>query len=226
MEHESGATKRDVIVAGLRRRILRRELARGERLRQDAVAEWFNASITPVREALRILEAEGLVASESHRGVRVAGVDLDRLRALFVTRRLTETFAIARATTRISRHDLRRAQRILNSLDEASAAGDGDERNLRNEEFHFFFYDRCGLPALRDGIAARWRAFPWDLTLDSSSRLTQVHEEHAGIVDAVKRVDPDLAAARLGEHITNGFLQLAAAIAGETVADPFDFDAD
>ena len=226
MEQESTSTKRDMIVLGLRRKILGRELERGERLRQDKVAEWFNASITPVREALRILEAEGLVTSEAHRGVRVAGVDVEHLKALFVTRRLTETFAIARATTRISRHELRQAERLLDDLDAASAKGDAMARNTRNEEFHFFFYDRCGMPALRDDIATRWRAFPWDLTLDSSDRLNQVHSEHEAIVDAVKRIDPDAAAHHLGEHITNGFLRLAESTTGHAVTDPFDFDAD
>lgn len=226
MESDSSSTKRDKIVLGLRRKILGRELERGERLRQDEVAEWFNASITPVREALRILDAEGLVTSEAHRGVRVAGVDVDRLKSLFVTRRLTETFAIARATTRISRHELRQAERLLDDLDEASAQGDALGRNTRNEEFHFFFYDRCGMPALRDDIATRWRAFPWDLTLDSSERLDQVHSEHQAIVDAVRNVDPDTAAKVLGDHITNGFLRLAESTAGQPISDPFDFDTD
>nr|WP_225210974.1 GntR family transcriptional regulator [Brevibacterium luteolum] len=210
----------------MRRKILSRELDRGQRLRQDQVAEWFSASITPVREALRILEAEGLITSEAHRGVRVAGVDVDRLKALYVTRRLTETFAIARATTRISRHELRQAEHLLEDLDRASADGDSFARNTLNEQFHFFFYDRCGLPALRDDIATRWRAFPWDLTLDSSERVCQVRLEHQAIVDAVREVDPDAAAHHLSEHITNGFLRLAESTTGETVSDPFDFDSD
>lgn len=226
MNHESAATKRDMIVFGLRRKILSRDLDRGERLRQDEVAEWFNASITPVREALRILEAEGLVTSEAHRGVRVVGVDVDRLKSLFVTRRLTETFAIARATSRISRHELLQAEQLLEALDYAGAEGDSLGRNSRNEEFHFFFYDRCGMPALRDDIAARWRAFPWDLTLDSPERLDQVHFEHQAIVDAVRNVDPKSAAQHLGEHITNGFLRLAESTTGQPVSDPFDFDTD
>ncbi|RCS87578.1 DNA-binding transcriptional regulator, GntR family [Brevibacterium aurantiacum] len=226
MDQEPASTKRDLVVLGLRRKILGRELERGERLRQDQVAEWFSASITPVREALRILESEGLVSSEAHRGVRVAGVDVDRLKSLFITRKLTETFAIARATTRISRHELRQADRLLDALDTASEEGDAMARNTRNEEFHFFFYDRCGLPALRDDIATRWRAFPWDLTLDSSDRLNEVHSEHQAIVDAVRQIDPDAAADHLGEHITNGFLRLAESTTGEAIADPFDFDAD
>lgn len=219
-------TKRDLIVAGLRRRILARELERGARLRQDEVAEWFESSITPVREALRILEAEGLVTSEAHRGVRVAGVDIENLKALYVTRRLTETYAMERATQRISRHELRAAERLLEELEAASAAGDAVERNAKNKEFHFFFYDRCGLPGLRDDIETRWLAFPWDLTLDSPERFTEVHGEHEAIVDAVRRVDPTEAGRVTAEHIAHGFVQLASKVIGEPIADPFDIDAD
>jgi DNA-binding GntR family transcriptional regulator len=219
-------TKRDVVASGLRRRILAGELERGSRLRQDEVAGWFSSSITPVREALRLLEAEGLVTSEAHRGVRVAGVDMDNLKSLYVTRRLTETFAIRRAATRISRHELRAARRLLEELDEASAAGDSAARNSFNEQFHFFFYDRCGLPGLRNRIEDLWRAFPWDLALDSGARFDEAHGEHEGIVAAVHDADPDRAGELLGIHIRNGFLRLAEAAAGEAVADPFELDAD
>ena len=82
------------------------------------------------------------------------------------------------------------------------------------------------MPALRDDIATRWRAFPWDLTLDSPERLGQVESEHQAIVDAVRNVDPDMAANRLAEHITNGFLRLAESTTGQAVSDPFDFDTD
>jgi DNA-binding GntR family transcriptional regulator len=222
----AGVTKRDLIVTGLRRRILARELERGSRLRQDEVAEWFDSSITPVREALRILEVEGLVTSEAHRGVRVAGVDIENLKALYITRRLTEAYAMERATQRISRHELRKADRLLEELDELSAAGDSAGRNAKNEEFHFFFYDRCGLPGLRDDIEARWRAFPWDLTLESAERLGDVRVEHAAIVDAVRRVDPAGAAQAVSRHIAHGFLQLAAEVTGQEIEDPFDIESD
>src|SRR6185295_1137428 len=108
----SDGTKRDQIVAHLRRQIVGGELARGERLRQDALAEQFGASITPVREAFSILESEGLVTSEPHRGVRVATVDLDRATSLYVLRRLSEPYAVGRAAVRLTELDLRSAERL------------------------------------------------------------------------------------------------------------------
>src|ERR1700730_16849364 len=64
--------KRDVLVEQLSEAILRAELKPGEWLRQDEIAARFKVSPTPVREALRVLETQGLVIYEAHRGVRVA----------------------------------------------------------------------------------------------------------------------------------------------------------
>ena len=134
---------------------------------QDELARDFGASITPVREALRLLEAEGLVVSEPHRGVRVAGVDLDRVTATYVVRRLIESYAMRRATLRLSRRDLARARELL---DRTPVPGDPAAARDRNREFHFLLYDRCGMPELVERIASMWQAFPWDLMLDSDAR--------------------------------------------------------
>jgi DNA-binding GntR family transcriptional regulator len=215
-------TKRDQIVDELRRRILSGELARGERMPQDELARQFGASITPVREALRQLDAEGLVVSEPHRGVRVAGVDLDEVTATYVVRRLTETYAMRRATLRLSRRDLAHARRLL---DDGAGQGGVSTRD-RNREFHFLFYDRCGMPALTARIAGMWQAFPWDLMLDSPQRAEQSHQEHLAILAAVEDGDPDRVAAATELHLRNGFHAILTRLAGRPGPDPFDIDTD
>ena len=76
------------------------------RLQQDEVAARFQVSITPVREALRQLEVDGLVISEPHRGVIVRPFDMDDIKAAYVMRRLIEPYAFARASRRLSRLDV------------------------------------------------------------------------------------------------------------------------
>ncbi|MER6243581.1 GntR family transcriptional regulator [Streptomyces griseorubiginosus] len=76
---EPSATRRDHILGG--------EPARGERMARNGLARRFGASTTPVREALRLLDAEGLVLAEPHGGVRVAGVDLERVKGITLLRR-------------------------------------------------------------------------------------------------------------------------------------------
>ncbi|WAL39781.1 GntR family transcriptional regulator [Brevibacterium sp. BRM-1] len=219
-------TKRDAIVEALRRRILGGEIERGSRLRQDEVATWFDASITPVREAFHRLEAEGLVVSEAHRGVRVAGIDLERFKALYVTRMLLEPYAMRRAVLRISRHELKGAYALLDELAQANAAGDGSLRNLKTREFHFFFYRHCGMPGLVGEIEAKWDSFPWDFTLDDAARADQSHHEHIELVEAVRSVDGEAAARLTAEHIRRGFLSLSRKIVGAEIEDPFDVDVD
>ncbi len=211
-------TKRDQIVDELRRQILSGELARGERMPQDDLARQFGASITPVREAMRQLEAEGLVVSEPHRGVRVAAVDLDQVTATYVVRRLTETYAMRRATLRLSRRDLAQARRLLDT----GAGPGGTSARERNREFHFLFYDRCGMPALTERIAGMWQAFPWDLMLDSAERAAQSHEEHLAILSAAEDGDPDRVAAATEMHLRNGFSTILSRLVGSPGPDPFD----
>jgi DNA-binding GntR family transcriptional regulator len=216
-------TKRDQIVDALRRQILSGALARGERMPQDDLARQFGASITPVREALRQLEAEGLVVAEPHRGVRVAGVDLDQVKAVYVTRRLTETYAMRRATLRLSRRDLTQARAVL------ADGGAGDDVALareRNRRFHFWFYERCGMPALAERIAGMWQAFPWDLMLGSPDRAPASHREHLAILAGLEKGDPDEVAAATELHLRNGFAAILRHLTGSDGPDPFDLDVD
>lgn len=216
-------TKREQILDELRRQILSGRLARGSWLRQDELARRFGASITPVREALSQLEAEGLVVAEPHRGVRVAGVDLDQVTATYVVRRLTESYAMRRATPRLSRRDLARARDLL-------AAGDAEREAAavrdRNREFHFLLYGRCGLPALVERIAALWQAFPWDLMLDSPERALASHHEHLDILRALEGGDPEDVARATEQHLRNGFASILRHLAGHDGPDPFDIDVD
>lgn len=217
----SPPTKRVQIADQLRRSILSGERPRGSRLLQDELAEMFGVSITPVREALSQLEVEGLVISEQNRGVRVAGVDIDQITATYVVRRLTETYAMQRATLRMSRRDHARARELLDS-----PATDAGEARDRNRDFHFYFYERCGMPALTQRIAATWQAFPWDLTLDSKNRSTASRDEHLEILTAVEAGDPDRAADATARHICNGFSSILLQLTGSEGPDPFDLHSD
>lgn len=217
------ATKRDLIVEELRRLILSGELPRGERLRQDDLAARFNASITPVREALRALEAEGLAVSEPHRGVRVAGIDLDRVTATYVVRRLTEGYAVARATTRLSLRDLRRVEDLVEAV---AVASDPVERRALNRELHFTLYHRCGLPGLVEQVEGLWAAFPWDVSLASEERARASDAEHRVLLAALRAGDPQAARAAAEDHIRSGFVDLQQRLTGSAGPDPFELDAD
>ncbi len=214
-------TKRDFIVQQLRRRILSGEYARGARLRQDQLAADFGVSITPIREALRVLESERLVEAEPHRGVRVAEIDLDRIEGIYVVRRLVESYAMRRAVHRLSRHDFGVLRRML---DEMSQSTTPEAQRDMNRAFHFYFYDRCGLPELTQQIGNLWDSFPWDLLLDSEDRADASRQEHERVLIAAESGDADAAAAALGTHVANGIAAVRLHLTGDRGRDVFDED--
>ena len=118
----------------LQRAILTGQLAPGERLRAEALAQRFGTSRTPVREALLSLEAEGLVAIEPHRGAVVRAFDAADLAELYELRAVIEPYAAARAAERIGAADLAALEE--NCARAARAGGDVDTQIALNEDFH------------------------------------------------------------------------------------------
>ena len=96
-----------------------------------------------MREALRQLQAEGLLVGEPHRGVAVASPDLDRITSIYVLRRLIEPFAARRAAGRLSRLDFERAHDLNMQLAKAQKAGNEADARWLNREFHWLFYGAC-----------------------------------------------------------------------------------
>ncbi|WP_159097889.1 GntR family transcriptional regulator [Aminobacter sp. MSH1] len=218
-ETEDSRTKRDKIVQELRRRILIGAYPRGARLRQDELAADFGVSITPVREALRVLESEGLAVSKPHKGVQVAGVDLARVEAIYVIRRLVESFAIRRATIRMSRKDLAEQKKLIEAM-----RGDRSEVETRalNRQFHFGFYSKCGMPELTAQIEVLWDSFPWDLLLGESDRAARSIEDHEAVLRSVEAGDVSAAGEALEKHIAAGFGAIRSALTPSPMEDPFD----
>ncbi|WP_141208552.1 GntR family transcriptional regulator [Streptomyces griseorubiginosus] len=101
---------------------------------QDELARRFGAAITPVREALRLLDAEGLVVAEPQRGISVAGVDLGRMKGICLMSRLAERHGLAeshameRATLRLSRRHLSASSELLDRLQRRETDGDRGAR--------------------------------------------------------------------------------------------------
>jgi DNA-binding GntR family transcriptional regulator len=227
MDVDVARTKRDRIVDELHQLILSGQLPRGSRLRQDELAERFETSITPVREALRLLESEGLVIGQAHRGVRIASIADEDLKATYVMRRLVEPYAVRRATIRVSRRDLQRAEALNEQM--GIAGDDGDHWGVReaNRAFHFMFYDRCGIAALPERIKTLWLVFPWDIALvQVGERARGAVAEHEAMLVAVRDGDGDAAAEATATHLLNSYRVVTATLTGLPAQDPFPVDAD
>ena len=219
-------TKKDRIVEELRALIANGEFARGSRVQQDDLARHFNTSITPVREAMRQLEAEGVLVSEPHRGVRVAHADLEEVKGVYVARRLLESQAARRASLRVSRRDLGQAAELTDAMEEARARHDSHAVLDTNRQFHFLFYERCGIASLCELISALWLAFPWDVLKVLEDRVGDSVAEHRQLLLAMEAGDIDRVGQLMELHIRNGYLALARHLTGTDARDVFDVDAD
>ncbi|MBB4930451.1 DNA-binding GntR family transcriptional regulator [Lipingzhangella halophila] len=129
----------DRVYALVREGILDGRYAPGVHLGETELAESIGASRTPVREALRRLEMEGLVEVLPHRGARVVEWAAEDLDEIYNLRMLLEGFAVARAATRITSKDLDRMEELCGLMEEAAAPGprqDLDRVTELNAEFH------------------------------------------------------------------------------------------
>ncbi|MES2177333.1 MAG: GntR family transcriptional regulator [Gemmatimonadota bacterium] len=124
----------------LRERILRGDYPEGEPLRQDAIADEFGVSRIPVREALRQLEAEGLVTFNPHRGAVVSTLSIQEIIELFEVRAELESDLIRRAIPNMTSQDDSRAREILAAYDAAIRNGEVMSWGELNWQFHAVLY--------------------------------------------------------------------------------------
>ena len=187
----------------VRERILRGDYREGAPLRQDALAAELGVSRIPVREALRQLEAEGLVTFSPHVGAVVSTLSLNEIRELFELRALLESEVLRRAVAHMHQEDLERAAAVLGEYRTAFRRGDVAAWGKLNWEFHAALLRPAGQP-LTMGILQ---------TLHNQSdrytrlQLTLTHgedrarEEHSAILEAVQECETQHACALLTSHI-------------------------
>ena len=180
-------------------RIISGAIEPGARLRQDHIAEEFNTSHVPVREAFRRLEAQGLAVSAPRRGVRVAAFDLGEVKEVAEMRAALEVLALRHAAPHLT-------SAILDLAEEATKAGD-KSRDVRsweeaNRAFHRLILAPCGMPRLLATIddlhaaSARFLFAAW-----RSEWETRTDQDHRAILTALRQGNTESAAVTLGRHV-------------------------
>lgn len=195
----SGETLADRISRALAERIVRGDLAPGERLRQDHIASEFSASHVPVREAFRRLEAQGLARSEPRRGVRVAGFSLADVREVAEMRAALEVLALRHAVPNITRAILDEAEAATL---EGDVAADVKAWELANRRFHRLITAPCQMPRLMeviDGLHAASARFLFSSWQAGWERRTD--HDHRAIITALRENRPDEAGQILARHV-------------------------
>lgn len=198
------ATKTQIALQELREDIRSGTLAAGERLRVDEVAAELGMSPTPVREALRLLQADGLVEFRPHQGIVVASLSATQTAEIYHLRALLEPDAVMLAVPRMSEHQLAELRRLHEKVVKAVHSGRGSAVSDTNAAWHWALYRNCGSDHLVAFIQRLWDAFPWRTIWAITGRAEQSLREHQEVMDAIDAGDAELAAERMRTHVLSG----------------------
>ncbi|MBC7140767.1 MAG: GntR family transcriptional regulator [Rhodobacteraceae bacterium] len=198
-----------IICEALKKAIVEGRLKDGEPLRQDEIARMFNTSRIPVREALTMLEQQGLVATQRYKGAVVAGISPDEAAEIWDFRALVEGHVIEVAVPRMTAGTLAEAQAHLAAF--AAAAGPMEWGDW-NRRFHMVLYRASGLTyhlgiieKTLDRVDRYIRA-----QLSLSNGLARADAEHRAILDACAAGDAGQAGVLTRQHILGAKANLLA----------------
>lgn len=189
-------SKTDMAAAALHELIITGEFPPGTKVRQRELAARLGVSLTPVREALRRLESEGLVEYDVHRGATVAEAIFTPTEENFQVRAALEPLAAGLAATRISGEELAELRRINDQLRARSERDEvAQELNLR---FHFHIYEACRSPLLLALLRLLWRSLTPRITRPLAISVRQ----HDDILAALERGSREDTEEAVRNHIT------------------------
>lgn len=194
-------TKKDIVIEEIRELILTGKLAPGDRLLQDELAEKFNISQTPIREALRVLEAEGVLEHEPHKGVRVAEISISELSEIYQIRAELESLAIREASQKVTTDDIILLKSLIETMNNYIKAGEYKETSVPDYQFHMYIYKLANMPLLFQLIRSLWSKIPSDIRQVFPNSGKSSAEEHMAILEALEAKDPAMCEEKLRKHM-------------------------
>jgi DNA-binding GntR family transcriptional regulator len=182
-------TKEEQVADFLREGILSGQFPRGARLKQLEIAEMLKTSITPVREALKLLEAEGYITGGSYKGATVVPFDVSGSSEILNLRVLLEAQLVRGAVDKLRTEDI---------------------DTLRS--FHRRIYDIAEMPQTMHFVQILWARYPFDLINRIGGRAERAALEHAELLNQMIAGDVTGATLTTRRHIESGWAELRAAL--------------
>ena len=196
---------REVVFNILRQAILKGELKPGEHLMEVELAEKLRVSRTPIREAMRKLEAEGFVVMEPRKGAEVASITESDLNDVLEIRMVLENMAIDLACQRITKKQLKELDEAAKAFQEKLTDGSLTDMAQADEDFHEQIYRAAGNKRLLQVLSnMREQIYRYRVEyLKEEGTRARLVDEHQELTQAIRDKDADLAKRICSEHLEN-----------------------
>jgi DNA-binding GntR family transcriptional regulator len=200
----------ELVTTAIRQRILSGDLAPGEVLRQEALADELGVSRVPIREAITRLTGEGLLTKVPHKGAYVAELSIEEVQETFEIRIRLEPWLFSQAIPHITDAEIAKAEKLVSEMDHADSGVWG--------QLNWRLHETLYVPARRDITLQMLRVLH-----DRSDRYfrfqvvqvpirEQSHEEHTSLIDACRKRDAKLGAKLLEQHVKTAGQQIISVV--------------
>ncbi len=205
------------IYRALRSAILQQTYEGGERLTQEELASSFGTSRIPVRDALRMLETDGLVVADGS-GYSVVKFGPEDILEIYAIRALLEPYAASIAAEKLGQEQLQRIVEHTRNMAASAKAGDFEEYARENAELHLALYEASQRPCLVRIIEGLWIGRPPLTPLQVPSQAERSVREHEELLEALMTRDGERVGKLVEAHIMNARDALLAYYAREESA--------
>ena len=201
---------RDVVFNTLREAILKGDLKPGERLMEVQLAKQMGVSRTPIREAIRKLELEGMAVTMPRRGAVVAKMTEKDMEDVLQVRRALEELAASIACDQISMSQIKDLKAAMNEFEKQTKAGDIKEITDADVAFHDIIYKSTGnrrLMAIMKGFGEQMYRYRVEYLKEEENYPTLI-DEHREIVEGLQRRDKNAVVEIMHRHVTNQAVEM------------------
>ncbi len=202
-EIDGGQPLREVVASQIRLMILDGELSPGQRLVEGHLAERLGVSRNPVREAMRSLEATGLIEVVPRRGAHVCAIDRLEVHHIQQIRILVEGYAVEQAAVLQDPDAIEKIRQCMDEGRSATERGDAVTAALCHREFHIAVEKAAGIPFLQQVLDPLRQQTELVFSVVTDSRGDITWEEHEAIYDAIAAGDAPRAREMSRRHIVN-----------------------
>lgn len=212
---DAGGSASERVADFLRQAILSGDIGPGERIRQEDIAARFGTSRLPVREAVRMLEIEGLTETQANKGARVPHLTAHEVDVVYRMREALEPLALAESTPQLPPAAIDELRRLQERIEDNAAQGGDVTLFLElDRKFHLGSYGACTVEPLASNVIRLWNVTQYYrrrfMEVSGARRMWIVNAEHRLLLDAIERRDVEDAANTLRGHIRRTRVELAA----------------